>query len=75
MNAPGVGIVLTKTRDFIYYAYLPFLSPLSWGRIDKAFTDVDRNKLNALKSNTYWLLDISRESFVEATRDAPIRWP
>jgi len=75
MNAPGIGIVLTKTKEFIYYRFLPFLSPITKDQMDKEFTDEDREKLNGIRFNTYWLLGISRESFINATRGASIDWP
>ena len=75
MNAAGAGIVLTKTKDSIFYRYLPFSSPISKDRIDNAFTEEDRNKLSGIKFNTYWLIDISPESFGNATRGVSIDWP
>ena len=71
----GIGIVLTKTKDFIYYRYLPFSSPISRDRIDLAFTQEDVNQLTNIKSNTYWLFEISHESFSNAMRDISITWP
>ena len=75
MNAPGIGIVLTKTKDFIFYRYLPFTSPISKDQIDKTFTDEDRKKFTNIKFNTYWIFDISHESFRNATRGLLIDWP
>lgn len=75
MSAAGAGIVLTKTKDSIFYRYLPFSSPISKDRIDNAFTEEDRNKLTRIKFNIYWLIDISRESFGNATRGVSIDWP
>jgi hypothetical protein len=75
MSAAGVGIVLTKTKDSIFYRYLPFSSPISRDRIDNAFTEEDRKKLTSMRINTYWLFDISRESFDNATRGVSINWP
>jgi hypothetical protein len=75
VDSPGMGVVLTKTKEFIYYRYLPFHYPLSKDRIDKAFTDEDRKKLDGIGLNAFWLLDISRESFANATRGVLIDWP
>jgi hypothetical protein len=75
ISMPGIGIVLTKTRDAIYYRYLPFPSPISRDRIDTAFTEEDRKKLTSIKYNTYWLFGISRELFSDATRGVLIHWP
>jgi len=75
MSAAGAGIVLTKTKDSIYYRYLPFSSSISNDQLDNAFTEEDRNKLISIRSNTYWLFDISQESFSNATRGVLINWP
>jgi hypothetical protein len=75
MSVPGIGIVLTKTKDYIFYRYLPFASPISKDHIDKTFTDEDRGKFTNIKFNTYWLFDISNESFRNATMGLIIDWP
>lgn len=75
MSAPGIGVVLTKTRDSIFYRYLPFSSPISKDQMGKSFTEEDREKLSGLKADTYWLFDISHESFSNATRGVFINWP
>ncbi len=75
MVAAGAGIVLTKTKDSIFYRYLPFSLPISKETVENAFTDEDREKLESMKFNTYWLFDISRDSFGNATRDALVLWP
>ena len=75
ISVPGIGIVLTKTKDSIYYRYLPFYSPITKDQIDNTFTDEDREKLSGIKFNTYWLFDISYESFSNATRGVLINWP
>jgi len=75
MCSAGAGIVLTKTKDSIYYRYLPFSSPISKDRVESAFTEDDRNKLTGIRSNTYWIFGISRESFGNATRGVSIDWP
>ena len=75
MSVPGIGIVLTKTKDSIFYRYLPFSSPISKDHLDKTFTDEDRGKFTNIKFNTYWLFDISHESFSNAIRGSIIDWP
>jgi len=71
----GIGVVLTKNREAIYYRYLPFSSPLSRDQMERTFTDQDREKLNEIRFNTYWLFEISNESFINATRGVVIDWP
>jgi len=71
----GIGVVLTKNREAIYYRYLPFSSPLSRDQIERTFTDEDRGKLNEIRLNTYWLFEISSESFSNTTKGAVINWP
>jgi len=75
MSAPGIGIILTKTKEFIFYRYLPISSPIAKDHIEKTFADDDLNKLKSVKSNTYWLFDISDESFRKATSGVSIKWP
>jgi hypothetical protein len=74
-SVPGIGVVLTKNKESIYYRYLPFSSPLSKDKIEKTFTDEDRRKLIGIRFNTYWIFDISNESFSNATRGIEINWP
>lgn len=71
----GIGVVLTKNRESIYYRYLPFSSPLSRDQAERAFTGQDREKWNQTRINAYWLFEISKESFRNATRGAVIDWP
>jgi hypothetical protein len=71
----GIGVVLTKNREAIYYRYLPFSSPLSRDQIERTFTDEDRGKLNEIRLNTYWLFEISSESFSNTTKGVVIKWP
>jgi len=75
MSVPGIGIVLTKTKETIFYRYLPFTSPISKDEIEKSFTDEDRGKFTNIIFNTYWLFPISNESFINATRSLTIDWP
>jgi hypothetical protein len=75
MSVPGIGIVLTKTKDSIFFRYLPFTSPISKDQIDKTFTDEDREKFTNIGFNTYWVFDISHESFSNSTRGLNINWP
>jgi len=72
---PGIGIVLTKTKESIFYRYIPFASPASKETIDRAFTESDRNKIADTGLNAYWIFDISRESFANATKGISINWP
>jgi len=75
MSVTGIGIVLTRTKESIFYRYLPFTSPIPKDQIDKVFTDEDRIKFTNIRFNTYWLFDISHESFRNATRGLIINWP
>ncbi len=75
VSAPGIGIILTKTKEFIFFRYLPFPSPITKDHIEKTFTVDDSNKIKSAKSNTYWLFDISDESFRKATSGVLINWP
>jgi len=75
MSATGIGIVLTRTKESIFYRYLPFISPIPKDQIDKVFTDEDRIKFTNIRFNTYWLFDISYESFRNAIRSLIIDWP
>jgi hypothetical protein len=72
---PGIGVVLTKNKESIYYRYLPFVYPLSKYQIEKTFTDEDMEKLTGMRINNYWLFEISNESFGNTTKGILINWP
>lgn len=74
-SVPGIGVVLTKNKESIYYRYLPFVSPLSKDQIEKTFTYQDREKLTGIRFNNYWLFEISNESFSNTTQGVLINWP
>jgi hypothetical protein len=75
VSVPGIGVVLTKNKESIYYRFLPFVSPLTTDQIGITFTDQDREKLTGIGNNTYWLFEISNESFRNATKGVLINWP
>jgi hypothetical protein len=75
MCATGIGIILTKTKEFIFYRHLPFSSPISKDVLEGAFSTEDRNRFSDIRPNNYWIFDISGESFRSATRGVPIHWP
>ncbi len=72
---PGIGVVLTKTKESIFFRYLPFSSPIPKEQVDRTFTEADRNRLTGIASNTYWLFEISHESFSGTTMGVSIHWP
>ena len=75
MSIPGIGIILTKTSDSIYYRYLPLVNPIVKDDIDKYFINEDKKKFTNIRFNSYWLFEISRESFFAATENLSIKWP
>lgn len=75
MQVPGIGIVLNKDKEYIYYRYLPLFSPISKDIIDKSFATDDKEKFNNIRFDTYWLFEISRESFSNAMGENSINWP
>ena len=75
MTVPGIGIILTKDKESIYYRYLPLSRPIAKGDVETAFTEEDRNKLSNIRFSSHWLFEISRDSFRNATENISINWP
>ncbi len=75
MSVPGIGIVLTKDTDSIYYRYLPLSKPISKDHIDQSFTNEDRKKFSNIRFDSFWMFPISSESFRKSLRDILIQWP
>ncbi|MEW6721592.1 MAG: hypothetical protein AB1346_14190 [Thermodesulfobacteriota bacterium] len=74
MTATGVGVILTKTGGFIFYRYLPFSSPIPGSRLEEAFDKNDANTLKGIRPNSYWLFDLSGESFRNAAGGSSVDW-
>ncbi len=62
-QVPGVGIVLGVDDALISYRYVPFSGPVRKPQIDKGLTPEDRQKFGRIRFSTFWLFEISRESF------------
>ena len=75
MEVPGIGIILNKDTESIYYRYLPLSSPISKEYIDKYFADDDLAKYNNRRFSSFWCFEISRESFCGVLRNISINWP
>ena len=75
MSVPGIGVVLTKTSDSIFYRYLPFVKPITRNDIDMHFMDEDKKKFSGIGCNSCWLFEISRNSFCAAIENSSIEWP
>jgi hypothetical protein len=75
MSVPGIGIVISKDNDSIFYRYLPLSKPISKDRIDQSFTAEDRDKFSNIRFDSFWMFAISPESFRKCVGDIPIDWP
>lgn len=73
--APGVGIILSKDKEAIYYRYLPLSRSIALYNIKDAFNDEDGQKLSNIRFKSYWLFEISRDSFCNAIKNVSVNWP
>jgi hypothetical protein len=74
-SVPGVGIVLTKDNESIYYRYLPLSTPIFKDHIDRSFNDEDKLKFSNIRFDSFWMFNISPESFRNTISNVPINWP
>ncbi|MBI4463417.1 MAG: hypothetical protein HY647_01825 [Acidobacteria bacterium] len=74
MQSPGFGVVLRTDDKSIHYGYFPFSRPVSKDRIEHTFQPNDNDKFKNIRFSSFWLFEISRESFAKAVGEQPIRW-
>lgn len=75
MSIPGVGIVVAKDEEAVHYRYLPLSHPISKDRIDSTFTENDKAKFSNIRFDSFWMFEISAESFRACLGETPITWP
>lgn len=75
MSVPGIGIILSKDSDSIFYRYLPLSKPISKDNIDRSFTAEDKEKFSNIRFDSFWMFPISSESFRKCLGDSSIDWP
>jgi len=75
MQVPGLGVVLQVDNETVRYRYLPLSNPVSKERIERGFLPNDVSRFKNRRFYTFWLFEVSRESFVRTVGDQPIVWP
>ncbi|MBI3662390.1 MAG: hypothetical protein HY234_04995 [Acidobacteria bacterium] len=75
MASPGIGIVLKSGDQTIQYRYLALSKPIAIHDIKRKFHATDAEKFDNIRFSTFWLFEISRESFVGALGDRTVTWP
>ncbi len=74
LSVPGIGVVLTKYNDCIFYRYLPLAVPISRDQILGSFTEEDKRSFLNIRYNSFRMFEISRQSFLDTVRNASINW-
>ena len=72
---PGIGVILSKDKEAIYYRYLPLSRPIARYNIEDAFNDEDRQKLSNIRFKSHWLFEITRDSFCNTIKNVSVNWP
>jgi len=75
MQAPGFGVATRIDKTVIEYRYLPFTEPIYKSNLEQAFRPEDLDKFKNRRFSTFWLFEISRESFAAAIGQTTIAWP
>ena len=74
MEAPGVGVVLSKDLENIRYRWIPFSNPVPKHLLDRHFEPEDAKKFGNIRFSSHWLFEISHQSFSKALGDRPVAW-
>lgn len=75
LSVPGIGIVLTRFSDYLFYRYLPLSVPVGKDRIDAFFTEEDKRNFSNVRSDGFRMFEISRQSFRDALEGVSVAWP
>lgn len=75
LSVPGIGIVLTKFSDYLFYRYLPLSTPVGKDRIDTIFTEEDKRNFSNVRSDGFRMFEISRQSFRDTLESVSVAWP
>jgi hypothetical protein len=74
MSVPGVGIVLQTNSREIHYRFLPLIKSISKDELDNYLDPSDKKKFSNIRFSSYWLFEISRDSFLRSVKDHNIFW-
>ena len=75
MEVPGFGIVLGTDDQTVRYRYLPLVKSIPKSKIERSFGADDIAKFKSRRFSTYWLFEISKESFLRTVGKQGILWP
>jgi hypothetical protein len=76
MEAPGIGVVLEadKNANVIQYRYLEFTTPISSSAIEAGLQSPDLQKFKLRRFSTFWIFDITRQSFQSVVGASTFIW-
>ena len=74
MQAPGIGIVLETSKDAVQYRYLPLSRSISKEAIERGLEKSDADKFANRRFSSFWLFQISRDSFIKVIGDRTVVW-
>jgi hypothetical protein len=74
MKVPGIGVATHIDDTVIEYRYLQFKESLPKSKLEQAFKSGDLEKFNNRRFSTFWLFELSRESFVATVGQSMIEW-
>ena len=76
METPGIGIVLRidEHANAIFYRYLQLGNPISMEYIQNHFEAADREKFDLRRFSTFWIFEVTKNSFKSAMSKTTIVW-
>ena len=75
MRCPGIGVVLSKTNEYISYRYLPIKEPIYKDVFENSLNQEEQKRFQQKKFPVNWLFELSHDSFVKALSETQIDWP
>jgi hypothetical protein len=75
MSIPGIGVVLETANSEVRYRYLPLTRMISRCELENKLDSTDKEKFSNRRFSSYWLFEISRQSFLNAVADRGVLWP
>ena len=72
MQVPGIGVVAEVDDETVRYRYVLLPRPIPKKRIEECFAAEDLKKYRNRKFSTFWLFEISKESFTRTVDTASL---
>ncbi len=75
MCVPGIGVVLHTNETEVHYRYLPLTKAISKNELDINLDPLDKKNFSNIRFSTFWLFEISKDSFSRSIGDRSVLWP